>query len=54
MKKQLQYANRRHVDYVIFIGSDEAREGVIKLKRMDTGEEQTVQKEALISHLKQL
>lgn len=54
MKKQLQYANRRHVRYVIFIGTDEARQGVIKLKSMETGEEQTIRQDELITHLKHL
>lgn len=54
MKKQLQYANRKQVSYVIFIGTDEARDGIIKLKNMDTGEEHTVQKEELITRLTQL
>ena len=53
MKKQLQYANRRNVDHVVFIGTDEAREGVIKLKNMQTGQEQTIEKHQLMDALKQ-
>lgn len=53
IKKQLQYANRRNVDHVIFIGTDEAQEGVIKLKNMQSGEEQTLEKHQLIDALKQ-
>ncbi|MGB0647043.1 MAG: histidine--tRNA ligase [Bradymonadia bacterium] len=51
MKKQLQYANRRSVSFVIFIGVDEARDGLIKIKNMDSGEEKLVAQSELITHL---
>ena len=51
MKKQLQYANRRNVSFVIFIGVDEARDGVVKIKHMNSGEEKLVSQSELITHL---
>ena len=52
MKKQLQYAHRREVEYVVFIGPDEERDGVVKVKHMTSGEESTVTQDAILDHLK--
>ncbi len=54
MKKQLQYAHRRDVDHVIFLGTEEVRNGVAKIKNMASGEESTVELDAILSHLKPL
>lgn len=42
MKKQMDYANRRAVPYVVIIGSDELRSGVAAVKNMTTGEQASV------------
>ena len=51
MKKQLQYAHRREVAHVVFLGTEEIRSGVAKVKDMATGEESTVALDAILSHL---
>ena len=42
MKKQMEYANRRQIPYVAIIGSNELEQGVVTLKNMNTGEQNTV------------
>jgi len=37
--KQLKYADRKGIPYVVVIGPDEAKSNVVKLKDMKTGEE---------------
>jgi len=37
LKKQLDYANNKHIPYVIIIGSDEVESGQITIKNMETG-----------------
>jgi histidyl-tRNA synthetase len=45
LKKQLDYANGKHIPYVIIIGSDEIESGMLTLKNMETGvqEKRTVE-----------
>ena len=42
MKKQMEYANRRAVPWVVIIGSDELAAGNATVKNMATGEQQAV------------
>jgi histidyl-tRNA synthetase len=42
MKKQFRYADQRGIPYVIVAGPDERAEGVVKIKTMATGDQQTV------------
>ena len=42
MKKQMEYANRREIPFVVIIGSNELEQGVATLKNMATGEQQTL------------
>lgn len=42
MKKQMEYANRHAVPYVVIIGSDEMEKGVAAVKNMVTGEQTMV------------
>ena len=42
MKKQMEYANRRQIPYVVIIGSQELDEGVATVKNMRSGEQQQV------------
>lgn len=39
IKKQMDYANNKHIPYVILIGSDEMQSGHLALKDMATGEQ---------------
>jgi histidyl-tRNA synthetase len=40
MKKQMNYANSRHIPYVALVGEQELKDGVITLKEMDSGEQE--------------
>ena len=48
MKKQMAYANAKHIPFVALAGENEINEGKITLKNMETGEQQMVTPEELI------
>ena len=52
MKKQMEYANRRGIPYVVIIGSDELAEGMATLKDMQRGEQIKVAITDLVQHIK--
>ena len=52
MKKQMNYANDKHVAYVAIVGESEMSEGKITLKDMTTGEQSMVTTEELIEKIK--
>lgn len=41
LDKQLKYANRKGIPFIIIIGPEEAEKNLVKLKNMKTGEQQT-------------
>jgi histidyl-tRNA synthetase len=47
MKKQLDYANRKNIPYVVLVGENEMKEGRLTLKDMKTGEQETLNWEEL-------
>ena len=47
MKKQMEYANRRMIPYVVIIGSNELAERKATVKNMRTGEQQSVEFDAI-------
>ena len=51
MKKQMAYANAKHIPFVALAGENEINEGKITLKNMETGEQQMVTPEELINLL---
>lgn len=51
MDKQLKYANKNSIPYVVIIGPEEAAKAMVALKNMTTGEQITTAKEELINHL---
>lgn len=51
MKKQMEYANRRSIPYVVIIGSEELAEGIATIKDMRTGEQVKVRFEEVASKL---
>jgi histidyl-tRNA synthetase len=53
-KKKIVYANKVGVPYVIIIGEDEERQGVVALKNMETGEQQLLQIKEAIGVLKKV
>ncbi len=52
MKKQMAYANRREIPFVILAGTQEIENGTFTLKDMAAGEQETVTLDALIERLK--
>ena len=42
MKKQMNYANRKNVKYVVLAGESEIAEGMVTLKNMETGEQKKI------------
>ena len=42
MKKQMEYANRRMIPFVVIIGSQELKQGVATVKNMRSGEQQQI------------
>ena len=42
MKKQMEYANRRSIPFVVIIGSQELEQGVATVKNMRSGEQTQV------------
>jgi histidyl-tRNA synthetase len=51
MKKQMEYANKKNIPFVILIGENEIKSGLMTLKDMVSGEQKSVNLEELISVL---
>ena len=51
MKKQMSYADRNVIPYVIFAGEDEIAKGKLNLKNMVNGEQSLLTPEEIISKL---
>tara|TARA_R110002050_G_scaffold154152_6_gene281981 strand:- start:53 stop:1732 length:1680 start_codon:yes stop_codon:yes gene_type:complete len=51
-KKQMNYANRRNIPFVVLVGEEELNSGVFTLKNMTTGEQNTVALPELTNLLK--
>jgi histidyl-tRNA synthetase len=51
MKKQMQYADKNNVPFVLVIGKDEMETGKLALKNMKTGEQSNMAIEAIIDYL---
>lgn len=49
MKKQMSYANAKNIPFVAIVGEKEMAEGKIMLKNMETGEQQLVSADELIT-----
>lgn len=43
LKKQLKFANKKRIPLVVFCGPEEMERGVVKVKNMETGEEEVVE-----------
>ncbi len=52
MNKQMKYANERGVKFVALVGQNEIEQGVLRIKNMDSGEQQDIRPEDLVNHLK--
>ena len=51
MKKQMEFANRSHVPFVVFIGEDEMRDNTLTVKNMAEGTQQTTTLDDLLKTL---
>lgn len=51
IKKQLDYANSKHIPYVILIGSDEMQSGLLTVKNMLTGTQEKLSANDIIAKL---
>jgi len=47
MKKQLDYANKKNIPFVVLVGENEMKENKLTLKNMETGEQDTITFEQL-------
>ena len=52
MKKQMSYANAKHIPFVALVGENEMQEGKVMLKHMESGTQQLVFPEELINIVK--
>jgi len=52
MKKQMKYADDKHIPFVIFVGSDELKSKKYTLKDMKSGQQESLTIEEIISRLK--
>ncbi len=52
MKKQMEYANKRAIPYVIIVGESERTEGVATVKNMAEGTQEKVAFDSLVEYLK--
>lgn len=51
LDKQLKYADRKKIQYVVIVGPEEVKKKVVKLKNMKTGEQKEVKMEEIITLL---
>ncbi len=51
MKKQMQYADKNNIPFVLVIGENEMQTGLLSLKNMKTGEQNSLQIDQIITHL---
>ena len=54
IKKQLDYANQKGIDYVIIIGDEEVKSNIFKLKEMKSGDQSSIDISNLLSEIESL
>ncbi len=52
MKKQMNYANKRNIPFVVLVGEEEVASNTYTLKNMNSGKQDKVSLEVLISYIK--
>ena len=52
LKKQLEYASRKQIPFVVLIGKDEMENGLLTVKDLASGEQSRMSREEFISKLK--
>ena len=53
IKKQMAYANRRDIPWVVIAGVEEIKEGRLTLKNMKSGEQTLINKDELIDLIRE-
>jgi len=51
MKKQMTYANKKNVAYVVIVGEDEINAGKVSLKTMETGEQKLIDASEILNNI---
>jgi histidyl-tRNA synthetase len=51
IKKQMEYANNKQIPYTVLIGSDEMQSGLLTFKNMESGEQEKLSAEAILTRL---
>jgi histidyl-tRNA synthetase len=51
IKKQMEYANNKHIPYTILIGSDEMQSGLLTFKNMESGGQEKLSAEDILEKL---
>ena len=54
IKKQMDYANQKGVDYIIIIGDEEVKSNIFKLKDMKTGDQSSIDISNLLTEIENL
>ena len=54
IKKQLDYANQRGIDYVVIIGGEEVKSNIFKLKDMKSGNQSSIDIDNLLSEIESI
>ena len=54
IKKQLDYANQKGIDYVVIIGDEEVKSNIFKLKDMKTGSQSSIDISNLLSEIESI
>ena len=52
MKKQLEFANKKQIPYVAFVGENEMTNGSVTLKEMGSGMQTTMSLDEAVGRLK--
>ena len=51
MKKQMNYAHKKNIEFVAIVGENELKSGLITLKNMKNGSQENISEKALMSQL---
>jgi len=51
LKKQLEYANKKMIPFVVVIGSEEITSGMLTVKNMESGEQHSLTLNLLVEKL---
>ena len=54
IKKQMDYANQREIDYVVIVGEEELKKNIFKLKNMSSGNESTLNLNNIVLELENI